>query len=447
MNNRYTEEDIYRLVEEEDIEFIRLQFCDMYGTAKNIAITPRQLEKVLNNEFTVDLSGLEWVQGGEDYEMYLYPDLDSFDTYPWRPQSGKVARMYCDLYTMDRKPYTGDSRQVLRRVLGEAQEMGMVFSVAPNIEFFLFDLDDNGMPTVGTQEYAGYMDVAPIDCGENVRRDIIETLERMRFDVNSSHHEKAPGQHEITFKSVKADKAADMIVTYKQAVKTVSRKHGLYATFMPKPLEGVNGSGMHIGFRCMGAIGNDLFKDEADKHGLSETAYQFIAGILTHSRAITLVTNPLVNSYKRLVPGYDAPVNVAWSSTGNNRSAMIRVLNRNGHGTSIELRSPDATCNPYLALALIIAAGLDGIKKSMKPSDDVKMNLFALSRREIKEKGIEILPQTLGDALQAFEEDAFVREVLGEHMHSRFCRKKYAEWREYRSCVSQWEIDQYLNRY
>ncbi len=442
--SRYTKEDIFRLVEEEDVEFIRLQFCDVFGKAKNIAITSRLLEKALNNECTVDMSGLDGVECGDEGEMYLYPDLDTFDIFPWRPQSGKVARLYCDVYTQNREPYVGDSRLILRRILQQALQKGMIFGVTPQIEFFLFDLDDNGMPTTKTHEYAGYLDVAPVDYGENVRRDIIESLELMRFDVNSSHHEKAPGQHEIAFRGAKADKAADMIVTYKQAVKTVSRKHGLYATFMPKPREGVNGSGMHLRFTCMGAGGNDLFRDEKDEKGLSEVAYRFIAGILAHSKEITLVTNPLVNSYKRLVPGYDAPVNVAWSGTGNNRSTMIRVLNNKNHSVGIELRSPDATCNPYLALALCIAAGLDGIEKRMELSEGVTGNLFTLSREELRGNGIERLPQTLGEAIHAFEEDAFVKEVLGEAVHSQLCKAKHAEWRAYRSCVSQWEIDQYL---
>lgn len=447
--SRYTKDDIFRIVEEEDVEFIRMQFCDVFGSAKNIAITTSQLERALNNACTIDATGLPGFETGDESELYLYPDIDSFNIFPWRPQTGKVARFFCDLHTTERKPFQSDPRLILKRVLGEAAKQGFIFRVDPEIEFFLFHLDDNGMPTTMTHEYAGYMDVAPIDLGENVRRDIIQNLNQMNFEVTSSMHKKAPGQHEIDFKGGRADKTADMIMTYKQTVKTIAKKHGLYATFLPKPTEGVNGSGMHLKFQCIGANGTDLFRDDTDRLGLSAMAYQFIAGILKHIRPITLVTNPLVNSYKRMVPGYDAPVNVAWCGSGGNRSALVRILRggKGNGGTRIILCNPDATCNPYLALALCIAAGLDGIAKEMVPPEETRENLFRKSARELRLENVEMLPLTLGEALRAYEGDLFVQKILGEKIYEQLLETKQEEWAGFRSCVSRWEIDKYLNQY
>jgi len=439
--SKYTKEDIFRIVEDEDVAFIRLQFCDIFGTPKNIAITPSQLDMALENEITFDGSAVEGFVRRNESEMYLYPDIDSFEIYPWRPQSGKVARMFCDVYTLDRKPFEGDSRYVLKRVLKKAHDMGIKFNIGPELEFFLFGCDDDGRPVAATNETAGYFDVAPADFGENVRRDIILNLEDMDFNILSSHHEIAPAQHEIDFAAEEAGKVADMIQTFKMAVKTIAKKHGNYATFMPKPREGVNGSGMHINISAYDLNDKNIFYDSADSLGLSTTAYQFIAGVLCHMRAMCLVTNPLVNSYKRLVPGYDAPTSLTWSASSANHTAMIRIPFQRNNNTSIELRNPDATCNPYLAIALCIAAGLDGIERELKPGAQISGS----ERQE--DVTFETLPQTLGEAIKAFKNDSFVTGILGEEVSSKILEAKVSEWKDFRSCVTQWEMREYLGKY
>ncbi len=448
--SRLTKKDIFRIVDEEDVAFIRLQFCDIFGTPKNIAITRGQLQTALDNECRFDGSAIEGFGKYANSDMFLYPDLDSFDIYPWRPQSGKVARMYCDIYTSDGKPYDSDPRYVLKKVLAQAKDMGYTFKADPELEFFLFDLDDEGQPTTNTHENAGYFDLAPADQGENVRRDIIMNLEEMGFNIVSSHHEISPAQHGIDFTEDDAAKMADMIMTFKMAVKTIAKRHGLYATFMPKPKEGVNGSGMHINILCEDADGNDIFR-EGD--GLSKSAKHFIAGILNHIKGMTLVTNPLVNSYKRLVPGYDAPVNVSWSSSSTNHSALIRIpsmcsceSDKDAHRAKIELRNPDAACNPYLALALILAAGIDGIKNEMLPPEELNEDLKDKTDDELRNSKMDTLPETLGEAIEAYKDDEFVKGVLGEQIFKQVLNTKRKEWKEFRTCVTQWEINQYLGK-
>ncbi len=443
---KLTKKDIYRLVEEEDVAFIRLQFCDIFGTPKNIAITASQLEKALDNNCMFDGSAIEGFGRSAESDMYLYPDLDSFQIYPWRPQSGKVARMFCDVYTSDRQPFSGDPRTILKRVLDQAKEMGYTFKADPELEFFLFDLDDEGQPTTKTHEKAGYFDLAPADQGENVRRDIIMNLEELDFEITSSHHEISPAQHEIDFTEDDAARMADMIMTFKMAVKTIAKRHGLYATFMPKPKEGVNGSGMHINILCEDENGVDVFKKE-DSNELSDVAKQFIAGVLDHVKGMTLVTNPLVNSYKRLVPGYDAPVNVSWSSSSMNRSALIRIPSANSTGYTIELRNPDAACNPYLALALILAAGMDGIKRKLTPPAETTENLKHKTDEELRDTKLETLPETLGEAIEAYSSDEFVKGVLGEDVFNQYLDAKRREWKEFRTCVTQWELQAYLSNH
>ncbi len=442
--SKYTKEDIFRIVEEEDVAFIRLQFCDIFGVPKNIAVAASQLESALNNECIFDGVSVEGFVRSDESDMYLYPDLDSFEIYPWRPQSGKVARMFCDVYTVDRQPFSGDPRNVLKRVVERAKKLGLNFKVNPEPEFFLFDYDDEGQPTTHTREKGGYFDVAPADQGENVRRDIILNLEEMGFDISSSHHEIAPAQHEIDFKAEDAERTADMIMTFKMAVKTIAKKHGLYATFLPKPTEGISGSGMHINIIAEDSAGKNMFIEEGgDK--LSDTALSFIAGVLSHVKGMTLVTNPLVNSYKRLVPGYDAPVNISWSASSANRSALIRIPSNRGAGTKIEIRNPDATCNPYLAIALILAAGIDGIEKKLTPPDELGENLRNATYEQLRNSGLETLPMTLGEAIHAYEADGFVKEVLGESIYNKFLDAKRAEWKDFRTCVTQWEIKRYLD--
>ena len=442
--SKYNREDIFRIVEEEDVAFIRLQFCDIFGMPKNLAITPSQLEKALNNEIMFDGSSVEGFVRTDESDMYLYPDIDTFEIYPWRPQSGKVARMFCNVYTLDRQPFQGDPRNVLKRVLEDAGKMGLQFKVDPELEFFLFGCDDDGRPVATSHENAGYCDVAPSDWGENVRRDIILNLEDMNFQVASSHHEIAPAQHEIDFDAESADRIADMIMTFKMAVKTIAKKHGLYATFMPKPKEGVNGSGMHINIMAEDLDGKNLFYDEKDVLKLSETAYQFIAGVLDHMDGITLVTNPLVNSYKRLVPGYDAPVDIAWSGSSANRSALIRIPSQKGAETQIEIRNPDATCNPYLALALCLAAGMDGIRRKLTPPEELHASVNADADNDMNP---DRLPETLGEAIEAYSKDEFVKSVLGDQIYRKFLTEKKKEWREFRMCVTQWELKEYLDQY
>ncbi len=441
---KYSKQDIIRMVEEDDVEFIRLQFTDLFGNLKNTAITTSQLEKALNNDCMFDGSSIEGFVRIEESDMYLYPDLDTYVTFPWRPQQGKVARLICDVYTADRKPFEGDPRYILKKVIKEAEDMGYTFDVGPELEFFLFNIDENGNPTTNTDEKAGYFDLGPLDNGENARRDMVLTLEEMGITVDASHHEVAPAQHEIDIKYDRALTTADNIMTFKLVARTIARRHGLHATFMPKPKCGVNGSGMHINISIK-KDGKNIFDDPADKDGLSNEAYHFIAGIMKHIDSITAITNPIVNSYKRLVPNYEAPVYIAWSAA--NRSPLIRIPSERGNSTRIELRCPDPTANPYLALAVCLAAGLYGIKNKLKPVDRVDANVFELSETERLSKGIKRLPANLNEAVQCLENSEFIRNVLGEHISHRYIKAKKQEWEDYRVKVTQWELDQYLNRY
>lgn len=441
---QYSKEEIMKLVEEEDVEFIRLQFTDIFGTMKNVAVTSSQLEKALNNECMFDGSSIEGFVRIEESDMYLYPDLNTLEIFPWRPQQGKVARFICDVYRPNKTPFEGDPRYILKKVLQEAKEMGYTFQVGPECEFFLFHTDDNGLPTTITHEKAGYFDLAPLDLGENARRDIVLNLEDMGFIIEASHHEVAPAQHEIDFRYDEALSTADNIMTFKLAVKTIAKRHGLCATFMPKPVHGVNGSGMHTNM-SLSKDGKNLFADENDPLGLSREAYNFIAGIMEHIKGMTAITNPLVNSYKRLVPGFEAPVYIAWSAT--NRSPLIRIPAGRGESTRVELRSPDPSCNPYLTLAVCLAAGLDGIKRNLNPQKAVDYNIFHMTDEERKKAGIQCLPGTLLEAIEALEQDEFIKNVLGEHIAANYIKAKKAEWLSYRSQVTEWEINQYLIRH
>lgn len=439
--SKYTKEDIWRMIEEEDVEFIRLQFTDIFGTLKNVAVTTSQLERVLNNEIMFDGASIEGFARVEQSDMFLRPDLDTFAIFPWRPQQGKVARFLCDIYRPDGTPFAGDPRHVLKRTVQEAAEMGYQMDVGPECEFFLFHTDDEGNPTTITHEKAGYFDVGPLDLGENARRDMILTLEDMGFVVEASHHEDAPAQHEIDFHYDEALKTADDIMTFKLAVKTIAKRHGLYASFMPKPKTGVNGSGMHINM-SLARDGVNVFYDGHDCNHLSKEGYWFIGGIMKHIAAITAIANPLVNSYKRLVPGYEAPVYIAWSM--RNRSPLIRIPAQTGTTQRIELRSPDSATNPYLAIAVCLAAGLDGIRNQIEPPASVEGNIFAMSEEEREKAGIKYLPTSLAEAIDGLEQDALIREVLGEHISRKYIEAKKEEWKEYCAAVSSWEIDRYL---
>ena len=441
----YSKEDIFRIVEEEDVEFIRLQFTDIFGVLKNVAITSSQLEKALDNKCMFDGSSVEGFVRIEESDMYLYPDYDTFEIFPWRPQQGKVARLICDVYTPDGKPFEGDPRWILKKTIKEANEMGYRFDVGPECEFFLFHTDDNGLPTTLSHEKAGYFDLGPNDLGENIRRDMVLTLEEMGFEIEASHHEVAPAQHEIDFKYDEALITADNIMTFKLTVKTIAKRHGLYATFMPKPKFGISGSGMHINMSLATEEGKNIFADENGKIGLSDDAYHFIAGIMKHARGMSAITNPLVNSYKRLVPGYEAPVYIAWSA--KNRSPLIRIPASRGNGTRVELRNPDPSANPYLVLALCLAAGLDGIKRKLKVPASVDCNIFEMTDEERAASGIATLPENLYEAVQCMKNDKFVCDVLGDHIVEKYTEAKLKEWEDYRTRVSQWEIDEYLAKF
>ena len=441
--SHYTKRDIIKMVEEEDVEFIRLQFADIFGNLKNVAVTTSQLEKVLDNKCMFDGSSIEGFTSIEESDMYLYPDLDTFEIFPWRPQQGKVARFICDVYHPDGTPFEGDPRYILKKVIKEAKELGYQFNVGPECEFFLFQLGENGEPTNRTNEKGGYFDVGPLDQGENARREMVLTLEDMGFEIEASHHENAPSQHEIDFKYADALKTADNIMTFRLTVRTIARRHGLHATFMPKPKVGINGSGMHINM-SLSKDGVNVFHSTDGERNLSEEAYYFIAGIMKHIHAMCAITNPLVNSYKRLVPGYEAPVYVAWSTV--NRSPLIRIPASREEGTRVELRSPDPSANPYLVLASCLAAGLDGIKHKLTPPASVDKNIFTMSQVEREQLGIVRLPSDLGEAIKALEESNFIQNVLGKHVSERYIKAKKQEWFDYSAQVSDWEVNQYLHR-
>lgn len=439
-----TKEEIIRLVQEEDVEFIRLQFTDMFGSLKNIAITSSQLERALDNKCMFDGSAIDGFVRIEESDMYLYPDLSTFEIFPWRPQQGKVARMLCDVYRPNAEPFEGDPRYVLKRAIRRAADMGYSFEVGPECEFFLFNTDENTMPTTATHEQAGYFDIGPLDFGENARRDMVMSLEDMGFVIEASHHEMAPAQHEIDFRYDEALKTADNIMTFKLAVRTIAKRHGLHATFMPKPKYGVNGSGMHINM-SLHKDGKNIFADSSDSMGLSKEAYYFIGGLIKHIKGMAAITNPLVNSYKRLVPGFEAPVYIAWSAT--NRSPLIRIPSVKGEGTRIELRSPDSASNPYLTLAVCLCAGLDGIANKIEPPESINANIFNMTEEQHRELGIEKLPGTLMEAVEELEKDSFVKEVLGEHIAEQYIKAKKKEWFQYRTHISEWEIEEYLYKY
>lgn len=442
--NHYTREDIIRMVEEEDVEFIRLQFTDMFGNLKNIAVTASQLERALDNKCMFDGSAIDGFVRIEESDMYLHPDYSTFAIFPWRPQQGKVARMICDVYRSNGEPFEGDPRYVLKRAISKAAEMGYAFQVGPECEFFLFNTDENTMPTTESNEQAGFFDIGPLDFGENARRDMVMTLEEMGFVIEASHHEMAPAQHEIDFRYDEALQTADNIMTFKLAVRTIARRHGLHATFMPKPKTDVNGSGMHINM-SLHKDGKNIFADEKDELGLSKEAYWFIGGLMKHIKGMAAITNPLVNSYKRLVPGFEAPVYIAWSAI--NRSPLIRIPKVRGEGTRIELRSPDSASNPYLTLAVCLMAGLDGIANQIMPPERVNGNIFAMTQEEREAAGIENLPYSLMAAVEELEKDEFIREVLGKHISEKYIAAKWEEWNRYHPQVSQWEIQEYLYKY
>ncbi len=436
--------DLLQLVREHDVRFIRLQFTDIFGVLKNVAITTSQLEKALDGELMFDGSSIEGFVRIEESDMYLCPDLDSFTVFPWRPNEGSVARLICDIYNPDGTPFIGCPRTVLKKVVAEAKEMGYTMNVGPEAEFFLLNTDEKGRPLLETHDNAGYFDLSPVDKGENARRDIALTLEHMGFEIEASHHEVAPGQHEIDFKYADAVKTADNIATFRFVVRTIAQRHGLYATFMPKPIIGINGSGMHTN-QSLFKDGENAFYNPGGELELSDTAYYYIGGLIKHARAIAAVTNPIVNSYKRLVPGYEAPVYVAWSA--RNRSPLIRIPAKRGASTRIEMRNPDPAANPYLAIAVMLKAGLDGIKNKLEPPKPVNSNIYHMDEATRKELGIASLPGSLAEAIECLENDPVILDALGEHVASRYIEAKKLDWDRYRIQVTQWELNEYLTKF
>ena len=428
-----------------NVKFVRLQFTDVLGVVKNVAIPVEALERAMDGQIMFDGSSIEGFVRVEEADVYLIPDPDTFQIFPWQAHAdGTTARLMCDIANPDGSPYPGCPRSALKRILADAETLGYQVMVGPESEFFLFDRDQNGMATTRTTDQAGYFDLSPVDLGEDARREMVVELERMGFQIEATHHEVAPGQHEIDLHHDDALKTADNIATFRFVVRTVARMHNFHATFMPKPLYGVNGSGLHL-HQSLYQDGVNVFDDVKGINGLSKTALRYIAGLMNHAEAYTAVTNPLVNSYKRLVPGYEAPVYVAWSA--GIRSPMVRVPSQRGAATRIELRSPDPSCNPYLALALTIKAGLDGIQKKMEAPTPVTRNIYRMSADERLALGVKNLPSDLGAALDRLEEDPVMMEALGEHIAERYIEAKRIEWDVYRQQVHDWEIEQYLSVY
>jgi glutamine synthetase len=442
----YTKDDIRILVQENDVKFIRLQFTDIFGVLKNVAVTASQLEKILSGKCMFDGSSIDGFVRIEESDMFLEPDLDTFVVFPWRPQHGKVARFICDIVNFDGTPFVGSPRYVLKKIINKAKLMGFHMNIGPECEFFLLQTDDNGSPIMKPHDKASYFDLGPADKGENSRREICLTLEDMGFTIESSHHEQAAGQHEVDFRYCEALKAADNLETLKLVVKTVAQRNGYFATFMPKPFNGQNGSGMHINISLSNGEKN-IFDDPDDKNGLglSETAYQFLAGVLFHIRGLSLLTNPIVNSYKRTNSGFEAPSYIAWSLA--NRSPLIRIPSRRGEYTRIEMRNPDTSINPYLAFAGILAAGLDGIEKKMTPPACINGNIYEMTDAQRADLGIEKFTQTLGEAIEAFEKDDILKECLGDHLCTKYIQAKKEEWKEYCNTVNTWEINKYIDIY
>jgi len=439
-----TKEDVLRKAKEHDVKFVRLQFTDIFGVLKNVAITVEQLEKALEGEIMFDGSSIHGFVRIEESDMYLRPDPNTFVVFPWRPGNGSVARLICDIYTPDGKPFEGCPRYVLKKVIAEATEMGYSMNVGPEAEFFLFMIDQEGRSTTITHDKAGYFDMTPLDLGENARRDMVLALEQMGYEIEASHHEVAPGQHEIDFKYSDALDTADKIVTFKFVVRTVAQRHGLHATFMPKPIFGINGSGMHCN-QSLFLGDKNVFWDSSAPMELSETAMYYLGGLLKHAKAIAAITNPTVNSYKRLVPGYEAPVYLAWS--GRNRSPLIRIPAKRGLSTRIEMRNPDPSCNPYLALAVMLKAGLDGIKNQIQPPPATDRNIYIMTAAERAEVGIDALPSSLENAIQCLVDNDIIKSALGTHVTEKFIEAKKIEWDKFRMQVHQWELDEYLAKF
>lgn len=441
-----SKDEVRKMVKDENIRFLRVMFTDMLGTIKSVDLPVSQLDKLMDNKIMFDGSSIDGFVRIEESDMYLYPDMSTWLVFPWGAEHGKVARVICSVRTVDGEPFAGDPRNNLKRVLKDMQKMGFKdFNIGPEPEFFLFKTDEQGNPTQTVNDQENYFDMEPADRGEDCRRDIVLALEKMGFDVEAAHHEVAPGQHEVDFKYSDALEAADNIQTFKLIVKTIAKKYGLHATFMPKPLSGINGSGMHLNMSLFTQNGDNAFFDPEDERQLSQTAYHFLGGLMKHARAYTAVCNPIVNSYKRLVPGFEAPVYVAWSTS--NRSPLIRIPSDRGMGTRVELRSADPSANPYLAIAAVLEAGLDGLRNELPAIHEVDENIYQMTSKERVEKDVRNLPDTLHNALKSLAKDEVVKGSMGDHIYHSFMEAKTREYDAYRQHVSDWERQRYMEKY
>ncbi len=430
--SRYTKEDILKIIKDEDIGLLKLQFTDMYGMPKNVTIPAAKLEKALAGKCVFDGSSIEGFIRKDEEDMFLHPDLDSFEIFPLTGREGGTGRFVCDLYRDEGRPFTGDPRYILKKVLRRAEGLGYTFGIKPELEFFLFNCDEQGNPTTFNNETASYFDTTPLDFSENLRNEMVMYLEGMGYQIASSHHETSAGQHEIDFEEKQGITCADALVTAKILIKMLAKRSGMYATFMPKPKAGVNGSGMHIYMRIYDENGRSLFFDADDRYRLSRDGYYFMAGVLRHIKGMSLILNPLVNSYKRITPGYDAPVDISWSA-GTHRGSLLRISHTDSKKVRVELRSPDPSCNPYLALALILSAGLEGLELKEMPAEEGT--------------SCGSLPKDLGEAIEEYRKDGFIKEVLGNTIYEKFLEAKRHEWAEYVKEVSPWEVERYLYKY
>ena len=436
-------EEIKKTIEKNNIEFIKLEFCDINGTMKNLSVPCEQIDKVLNNEIMLDGSSIKGFRSIETSDMYFYPDLNTFTILPWRSDDEtKVARFICDIHNADGTPFEGCPRCNLKKMIEKAKKLGYTMNVGPEAEFFIFHKDENGTPTLDTSDKAGYYDASPRDKGENLRRKIVKTLKQMGFEIEASHHEVAAGQHEIDFKYADALTTADNIATFRYVVKAIAEEAGMYATFMPKPIFGINGSGMHCNISLF-KNGKNMFYAPDRAYQLSKEALYSIGGLLKHVKSFTAITNPIVNSYKRLVVGYEAPVYLAWSLA--NRSALIRVPAKRKDATRVELRSPDPSCNPYLALAVILGAIIDGVENHIEPPLQVEENIYEMTPKELKRAKIESLPSSLEEAVYLLKKNEIIKEALGEHIFNEFVTTKTKECEIFKTRISPLEIEMYLD--
>ncbi len=439
-----TRAEVLASLKEHNVRFLRLQFTDIMGASKNVEVPGGQFAKALDGEIMFDGSSIEGFVRIEESDMVLVPDLATFAVYPWGDEENRVARLICDVHLPSGDPFPGDPRQVLKRQIAAAAKLGYEMMAGVEAEFFLFQRGEDGTPTRVTHDSGSYFDLTPVDLGEVARRDIVNVLSAMGFDVEAAHHEVAPGQHEIDFRYADALATADQLVTFKFVVRNIALQHGLHATFMPKPIFGINGSGMHT-HQSLFRDGENAFHDPKAPDAISRVMRWYAGGLLAHAREFCVVTNPLVNSFKRLVPGYEAPVNVAWSH--HNRSPLVRVPERRGKGTRLELRMPDPAANPYLSLAVQLGAGLDGIRGKTEPPEPVDKNIFTLSVRDRRRYKIQELPRDLGEATQQLRRSRWMREVLGEHVYRHLLSAKEQEWQDYIAQVHDWEIERYLATY